>query len=131
MKGGPMKKEMGLWIDHRRAVVVTLSGDAEETTQIPSDVEKHVRYAGGARDAAPEDQVDRRFLDHLRVYYDDVIAHVRDAESILVMGPGEAKGELVKRLQSEHLGERIVGVEVVDKMTDHQIAARVRQQFRG
>jgi hypothetical protein len=47
------------------------------------------------------------------------------------MGPGEAKGELVKRLQSEHLGERIVGVEVVDKMTDHQIAARVRQQFRG
>jgi len=125
-----MKKEVGLWIDHRRTVVVTLSGEAEETTQIASHVEKHVRYSGGAQDAAAEDQVDRRFLDHLRGYYDDVIARVRDAESILVMGPGEAKGEFVKRLQSENLGKRIVGVETVDKMTDHQIAARVRQQFR-
>ena len=125
-----MKKEVGLWIDHRKTVVVTLAGETEKTLQIASNVEKHVRYSGGTGNVPPEDQVDRRFLDHLRVYYDDVIAHVRDAESILVLGPGEAKGELVKRLQSEKLGARIVGVETVDKMTDHQIAARVRQQFR-
>jgi bisphosphoglycerate-dependent phosphoglycerate mutase len=124
-----MKKEVGLWIDHRKTVVVTISGKMEETTQIASRVEKHVRYAGGAEGSVPEDQVDRRFLAHLRSYYDEVIAHVRDAESILIMGPGEAKGELVKRLKSESLGERIVGVETVDKMTDPQIAARVRQQF--
>jgi hypothetical protein len=59
-----------------------------------------------------------------------VIAHLRDAESILIFGPGEAKEELEKCLASKGLGGRIVGIETVDKMTDRQIAARVRQHFR-
>jgi hypothetical protein len=59
-----------------------------------------------------------------------VIAHLRDAESILIFGPGEEKGELQKRLASKGLSGRIVGIETVDKMTDRQIAARVRQHSR-
>jgi len=50
-------------------------------------------------------------------------------ESILIIGPGEAKGELVKRLERDEIGGRIVGIETVDKMTNRQIAERVRQQF--
>ena len=53
----------------------------------------------------------------------------RDAEAILLFGPGEAKGELKKRIERDKLGGRIVGVETVDKMTDRQIAAKVRQHF--
>jgi len=67
--------------------------------------------------------------DILSRYYDDVIACIRDAESIQIFGPGEAKGELEKRLESKELGGRIVGIETVDKMTDRQIAAKVRQRF--
>jgi hypothetical protein len=51
------------------------------------------------------------------------------AESILIFGPGEAKGELKKRLQRRNLGGRIAVLETVDKMTDRQIAAKVRQHF--
>jgi len=58
-----------------------------------------------------------------------VIASIRDAESILIFGPGEAKGELKKRLEGDKLGGRIVSIETVDKMTDRQIAAKVRQHF--
>ena len=123
-----MKKQVGLWIDHKETVIVTVTGKIEETTQIASNVEKHVRHSGGDEFTA-EDRLDRRFLDHLSKYYDEVISHIRDAESILIFGPGEAKGEFVKRLQSEDLGGRIVGVETADKMTDRQIAARVRQHF--
>jgi hypothetical protein len=32
---------------------------------------------------------------------------------------------------NEGLGGRIVGIETVDKMTDRQIAAKVRQHFIG
>jgi hypothetical protein len=49
--------------------------------------------------------------------------------SSLVLGPGEAKTELHERLKNEGLDGRIVGIETVDKMTDRQIAARVRQRF--
>jgi len=58
-----------------------------------------------------------------------VIASIRDAESILIFGPGEAKGELKKRLEGDKLGGRIVSIETVDKMTDRQITAKVRQHF--
>ena len=65
----------------------------------------------------------------LNTYYDAVIAAVRAAESILIFGPGEAKGELKERLEKHHLAGRIVGFETVDKMTDRQIAAKVRRHF--
>jgi hypothetical protein len=58
-----------------------------------------------------------------------VISCIRGAESVLIFGPGEAKGELKKHLEHEGLGERIVGIETVDKMTDPHIAAKVRQHF--
>ena len=54
---------------------------------------------------------------------------IRDAESILIFGPVEAKGELKKHLEREGLGGRIVGIETVDKMTEPQITAKVRQYF--
>ena len=128
-----MKKEVGLWIDHRKAVIVVVTGSWEEIKRIKSNIEKRVRYSGGSRSNGsqqePEDQRDRRFADHLNKYYDEVISCIRDAESILLFGPGEAKVEIQKRLVSEYLGGRIVGIETIDKMTDPQIAAKVRKHF--
>ncbi len=36
-----MKKQAGLWIDHREAIVMFIEDDAEETKRIESGVEKH------------------------------------------------------------------------------------------
>ena len=121
--------EVGVWIDHRKAVIVTITGEDEGTRQITSDMEKHVRYSAGAQEDSAEDQRDRRFLGHLNKYYDEVIVCIRHADSILILGPGEAKIELEARLGHEALGHRIVGIETVDKMTDRQVAARVRLRF--
>jgi stalled ribosome rescue protein Dom34 len=132
-----MKKEAGLWIDHRQAVIVTLVDQMEEIKRITSDIEKQVRYSGashGSHDETTEirrDRQDRRFDDHLSKYYDEVIACLRDADSILIFGPGEAKGELQKQLEGQALGERIVGIETTDKMTDDEVAAKVRKYFQG
>ncbi len=125
-----MKKEVGVWIDHRKAVIVMITDEGEHTTQITSQMEKQVRFASGSsEDGSAEGTRDRQFAGHLDRYYDKVIACIREAESILILGPGEAKGELEKRLAAQELGGRIIGIETVDKMTDRQIAAKVRQQF--
>ena len=125
-----MKSEIGLWIDHRQAVIVVVTDAGEETKRIISNMEKHVRFSSGtSEDGSAEDVRDRQFGSHLNSYYDEVIAVIRDADSIQIFGPGEAKGELEKRLESEGLKGRIVGIETVDKMTDRQIAAKVRQYF--
>jgi len=129
-----MKRKVGLWIDHRKAVIVFLAGEEEEIKRITSHLEKDARPSGGwvahsGRDYKSEDLQDRRFMSHLDIYYDEVISFIRDAESILILGPGEAKGELKKRMESKGLQGSIIGVETVDKMTDPQISAKVRQYF--
>jgi hypothetical protein len=132
-----MKKEVGLWIDHRKAVIVVITDKGEEIKLIVSKVEKQLRRSGGSPLKGPheasqvpaDDSRERAFTGHLNIYYDAVIASIRDAEAILILGPGEAKVELKKRLESEELGGRIVGIETVDKMTDRQIVAKVRQRF--
>jgi len=132
-----MKRKVGLWIDHRKAVIVFLAGEEEELKLVKSNVEKQIQRAAGSRSGGPfesqavpsDDRQQREFTGHLNVFYNEVISCIRGAESVLIFGPGEAKGELKKHLEHEGLGERIVGIETVDKMTDPQIAAKVRQYF--
>ena len=119
-----VKKEIGLWIDHRQAVIVTLFEKYEETKQITSDAENSHHSSGSS-----EDNHDRHLEEQLRKYYDEVITHLKDADFILIMGPGEAKGELEKRLVQEKLSGRIVGIETEDKLTEPQIVAKVRRHF--
>lgn len=125
-----MSSKIGLWIDHRQAVIVNVTDEGDEVKRIMSNMEKDVRFSSRTADiGSPEDVRDRQFENYLNKYYDDVIGSLRNTESILIFGPGEAKGELEKRLVGEGLKQRIVGVEAADKMTDGQIAAKVRQHF--
>ena len=123
-----MKKQIGLWIDHKKAVIVMIKDGDEELKKISSNMEKHVRFSSGdgSEDGSSEDVRDRKFGNHLNNYYDEVIAYIRDADSIQIFGPGEAKGELEKRIKHEELKAHILTVETVNKMTDPQISAKVR-----
>ena len=122
-----MQTTAGLWIDHKKAVIVFVKGKEEEIKLISSNIEKHHRQSGVAM---PSDDVRQRELTgHLNIYYDEVVSCLRDAESILIFGPGEAKGELKKRLEKDNLGGHIVGIEPADQMTDPQIVAKVKEHF--
>ncbi|HKI53833.1 MAG TPA: hypothetical protein VJ987_06885 [Anaerolineales bacterium] len=127
-----MKKNIGLWIDHREAVIVELTGKGEQITRIKSDAEKQIRVEGGSRQDGLQttEAIRGKKLDsNLGKYFDEIITHIRDAELIQIFGPGDAKNELVKRLGKDGLKERIVEIETMDNMTDNQIVAKVREQF--
>jgi hypothetical protein len=132
-----MSTKVGLWIDHRQAIVVAITDREEKIEEIVSGVEKQLQRAGDrplkgnfeAVQVPADDRRQRDFTKHLNIYYAAVIAGIREAESILIFGPGEAKGELKEQLEKNHLGGQIVDIETVDKMTNPQIAAKVRQYF--
>ena len=133
-----MKTTKGLWIDHRKAVIVAVTNKGEETSLIISKAEKQLRRSGDSPlkghyeplQVPESDSRQKTLTGHRNIYYDAIIASIRDAESILIFGPGEATGELRKRLKRNKLGGHIVGIEKVDKMTDRQIAAKVRKYFQ-
>jgi hypothetical protein len=134
-----MKNKVGLWIDHAKAVVVTMTSGGEETLSILSEVEKQPRREGGeitgeafeALQVPADDSRQRRLSGQLNVFYDTVIASVNKADAVLILGPSQAKGELKKRMEKEGLGERVVALETTGYLTDKQISAKIREYFKA
>jgi stalled ribosome rescue protein Dom34 len=132
-----MTSNIGLWIDHKKAILVIQNDGGEEIETIESEVGRHVSYRGTSPTKAPysaqhqqgDDQLDNKFNEHLNKFYDKVIACLREAESVFIFGPGEAKLELGKRIAHAKVKAQIVGVESADKMTEAQIASKVRKYF--
>lgn len=141
------KKYIGIWVDRKKAVIVTKNQpersyeeDVEITVaQISSNVERKVGLAGGSRTrntpwgpqgVAVEGKIEARQKQQLRKFYHRIIEFIKDADKIMVMGPGEAKLELKKEIEnSKALIPKIVGVHFSDKMSNNQIAAKVKSYF--
>jgi hypothetical protein len=79
-----MKKQAGLWIDHREAVIVVLTDKDEKSTHIRSDAEKQTRFPGARKHGLQKTEAvrDKRLEQDLGKYFDDVTANIREAGSI-------------------------------------------------
>jgi hypothetical protein len=129
----------GVWIDHREAIVVFLDSDSERLLHVASHVVKHLSRGGDsplkgsfeARQVPRDDRRQMALTGELNAYYDQVMAAIAELDALLILGAGEAKGEFKKRLDRHKLGARVVEVKTADKMTDPQLAAKVRKYFHG
>ena len=132
-----MSINAGVWIDHHRAVVVLMTDDGEDIKTIESNTDRPFASAGGPSSKQQdrpqgflsEDKQERKFMSELNTYYDEVLACLGHADSLLILGPGEAKGEFKKRLDTKKFPIFVADLVTADKMTDRQIAASVRQHF--
>ncbi|MBI5687967.1 MAG: hypothetical protein HZC54_23085 [Verrucomicrobia bacterium] len=132
-----MKTRASLWIGHRKAVIVVMSGQAGRTTVILSKAERQPGRFAGVRSTAPyetgqvqaDNKLQRRFTKRLERYYDKIITAVRHADDIRIFGPGEAKVELKKRFNRDKPDTRVRAVETSGWMAEHQVAARARGPF--
>src|SRR5215510_470125 len=127
-----MDRHVGLWIDHKQAFLIR--NGAKKVEVIPSNVKHRIHFSGGSRIRGTYNQkmdselhYNDRYKNQLEKYYTQIISAIQNADSIFIMGPGEAKLELKKLLQRhKDLRNRLVKVEKADKMTLNQIIARVR-----
>lgn len=132
-----MANAAGVWIDHRKAVLIRLVNGGEEIREIPSQVDKAYQPPTGPASKQPgrphgfvaEDVLDRKLMSQLNVFYDEVLRGLQGVDSLLILGPGEAKGEFHKRLKTKKFPCNAVVVETADQLTDPQLAAHVRQHF--
>ena len=133
-----MNEKIGIWIDHKRAVIVSTSADRAATKTVESAVGPHARYSGragyptsdGPQEGRGEKKYEERYGQQLDQYYDEVISQLGQPEALLIFGPGEAKLQLKERLSSSKvLSEHIVQIETTDKLTDPQIVAKVKEHY--
>jgi hypothetical protein len=131
-----MPRNVGIWIDHTKAVIVFVSADRVTAKTVESDVGPHARYSGRAPYPTPggpkagrgEKKYEARYAQHLDRYYDEVISQLGQPEALLIFGPGEAKLQLKERL-SRSKEQPSVEIETTDELTEPQIVAKVKDHY--
>jgi len=113
-----------VWIDHSEAHVMHISPDDVENSIVQPSKPHHKLHSrvgtlGSGR--APEDQD----------YYHSVVEELKGAQEILVVGPAQAKLQLIKHIHAHApaLISKIVGIETVDHPTDGQLVVYARKYF--
>lgn len=132
-----MKKEIGVWIDHRKAVIAFPEKGQGKLIHVDAENEEYSRLSSGLRsdksagsmDRVEQDGYQRNVQEHLAKFYNKVIAAIGEVDSVMIFGPGEAKGELKKRIEMEKPAWHIVKVQPADRMTDNEIVAKVFRYF--
>jgi stalled ribosome rescue protein Dom34 len=113
-----------VWIDHKEAHVMHISPDDVEKSVIQPHKPHHKLHSrvgtlGSGR--SPESQD----------YYHQVAKALVGATEILVVGPAQAKLELIKHMHAQDpvMANKVVGVETVDHPSDGQLVAYARKYF--
>ena len=124
-----MSREVGVWIDHKKTVIVSISAGQMTIKTLESDVGPHPHYSGSQHNGGEKKYEERHNL-RLDQYYDEVINQLGQPDALLLFGPGEAKLQLRDRLgRSKVSAESIIAVESADKLTDPQIVAKVKEHY--
>jgi len=120
-------KYVGLWLDHKKAVVIK-SNSNQETKEVvhsklsPSNKAKHLTRV------APKKHEEKR--EHIITqFYGEVFKTLTGADRVFLMGPGIAKKEFGLFLKQKDFQGKVVEVTNADKMTDRQVAAQTRNFF--
>ena len=135
-----MKKQVGIWIDTKKAIIVALDGHKEEKiTEIDSDVENSVYHNkegnkgtfSGSHHSDSETKFDNRKKEEMDYYLKTVIANVKDSDYLYIFGPAETKIKLEQKIHDEKsLGKiNLKAVETADNMTLNEIVAKVKDFY--
>lgn len=132
-----MKSKAGLWIDHRKCLIVFVNNKKIGVKIIKSNLHKHPESIDGKQSTAPieskklkEDSRHGKILrEKLKIYFKEIISNISDVESILVFGPGKAKDRLLKHIIKRRINGNIENPEVTGNMTGAEIVAKVKAYY--
>jgi hypothetical protein len=133
-----IKKKIGIWIDHKEAILVSIEGGQTTVERIESDAESHFRPSGGlkvagtsvAQSVSKEQKADERRKHQFHKFYQMVIKQAGKFDTIFIFGPGGAKLELSKEIEKiKSRKGKIAAVEASDRLTENQIVAKVKSFF--
>lgn len=134
-KGVNIDQNIGLWINHKQAFLIWL--DRNKVEIILSNLEPHTHTSGSTRKGGRYNQILDSELKHtnhynnqLNKYYENAIKTIKNADSIFIMEPGEAKLELKNAIKRrKYMIQKMLKIEAAVEMTKNQMVARVKEFF--
>jgi hypothetical protein len=128
-------KKVGVWIDHHKALITVIDAGKESQQVIESDLDRHPGPPGSRRTGLAygpqvpnlDRQREEKEKHHAASFYKEVIKAIGKPDQLLVMGPAEAKREFAQLIEkSSEMRGVAIKVEAADRMTESQVATRVR-----
>ena len=124
-----MNSNVGIWIDHQKAVIVFAAPEHATARTVTSKVGAHPHFAG-SQEGGGEKKYEERFDHTLANFYEHVIGELGQPQEIFIFGPGEATRQLEKRLRLHKvLSKTGVEVEAADALTEPQVIAKAKEHF--
>ena len=135
-----MEKQVGIWIDSKKAIIVTLDGQKEEKiTEIDSEIENSVYHNkegdkgtfSGEHHSDNETKFDNRKKEQMNYFLKSVLFYIKGSDYLYLFGPGETKIKLEQKIHDDKSLEKInlKAVETTDSMTLNEIVAQVRDFY--
>ena len=125
-----MNAKLGIWIDHKRALIVSVAREHSAVTRLQSSVRAH-RHYHGAQDGGGEKKYEARHEQAVAHFVDAVARHVERGDEVVILGPGESKGALVRRIrQIKSLKGVATTTAAAGKLTEAQLVATIRRRYR-
>lgn len=114
-----------VWIDHHEAKIFFVEAHEVEKIKVLPEHPHSKVHLGGSADKGKKLKEDQH-------YYHHVVEAVKDAAEILIVGPAQAKLELMKHISGHDAKvlNKVVGVESVDHPSDGQIIKYARDYFK-
>ncbi len=137
-----MKKQTGIWLDSKEANFIELvDGDLVNFRKIDSGSHKGKAKGGspsgglrgGTATGVSEKTLENRRRNEEREYYDEILENVKEADEVVIFGPGEAKDHLLSAIKAHpsHFNSDLMAVLTADKMTENEKVAYVKTFFEA
>jgi hypothetical protein len=130
----------GVWIDTKRAVIMTIRNDQEHLEKVYSGIESRKRLPGvgkqftrmGKQYFTFEKKEKEKRNQQLKAYFHQVIRRIVNANDLIIIGPATAKLELEKELlKSKASAPTYIKVLTTSRLTEKQIVATIKKFFKN
>jgi hypothetical protein len=137
-----MKRQVGIWMNTDKAVLVSLMNGKEDGIQtIESDIESRSHnpreMKPGSRTGTVLIDIDKKMTQRknhqMHNYFEKVMHSITsDTGEIYIFGPSNTKKHFEKELKKHsHFNSLKLEIESADKMTQPQMVARIKSHFIG
>jgi len=135
-----MKKNIGIWIDTKQAVVIKLVNSNHSVKKIDSNIEIRERVPGeakkygrfGTQYLTYEKSRENRKNHQINQFLKNLIKEVETCDSLVLFGPSKMKILFEKEIKNNmQLEGKLAGVYNSDLLTDNQMVAWVKKFYKN
>ena len=131
-------KNVGVWMDKEKALIVEVDDQHSNVAILESEVEDFNPSGGsrsktkwGPQDVVQDSKYTEREKHQMKRYFENLVNALADVEQLVVFGPADTgkKFDAYLKDHKKALAEKVQDVKKADSMTENQVKALVRDYF--